>query len=239
VRRAAGVLVVVALTAPAHAIRPFITDDARVVGAHLLQLETWMQVDSTQAQHWVLPAFGPTDHIELTLGAVHGASYSDGPARYAIAGPLVQGKLLVREAHRNGAPGVALAAGYVSPAGRGGFETAQGAGFLYLALTESIGEHERLLVHANVGLSVGGHWMTATGGIGAQVRVIRGFHLVGEVVHGDAYAGDTGGAVQGGFRYIFNDRIQMDGTAGVGIWGDERRPPWGSLGLRVVSGRLW
>jgi hypothetical protein len=62
-------------TLHAHAIRPFITDDARVVGAHLLQLETWVQADAEQLQHWVLPAFGPTERIELTLGAVHGASY--------------------------------------------------------------------------------------------------------------------------------------------------------------------
>ena len=41
------------------------------------------------------------------------------------------------------------------------------------------------------------------------------------------------------FRYIFNDHIQMDGTAGVGLWGDKCREPWGTLGLRVVSNPLW
>ncbi len=237
--RFAALLTLLCVATRAHAIRPFITDDARVVGARLLQLETWVQAEATRLQHWVLPAFGPTEHIEVTIGAVHGATYGGEKSGYAVAGPLFQMKLLVRNAKPNGWPGVALAGGVLTPFGRGGFETKGAAGFVYVAFTESLFHAERLLVHVNVGVSMGGSWMTPTWGIGAQVRVVRGFHAVGEIVYGDAYAGDTGGAVQGGFRYIFDDHIQMDGTAGVGLWGENRREPWGTLGLRVVSNPLW
>jgi hypothetical protein len=32
-------------------VRPFITDDARVVGDHLAQLETWLRLDKEAGQH--------------------------------------------------------------------------------------------------------------------------------------------------------------------------------------------
>jgi len=239
VSRSALLLALVVLPVRAEAIRPFITDDARVVGRHTLQLETWVQAEATQLQHWVLPAFGPTERLELTIGAVHGATYGDGPATYAVAGPLLQAKWLVRAAVPNRGPGFALAGGVVTPLGRGGFQTPGGAGFAFLAITESIGDAERLLIHANLGLSIGEDWMTPTFGVGAQLRVVAGLHVIGEIVYGDSYAGDNGGAVQAGFRYIFGDHVQMDGTAGVGLWGAERRPPWGTLGLRIVSNQLW
>jgi hypothetical protein len=68
-RRACVVLALVGLAAPARAIRPFITDDARVVGARTLQLENWVVASGHAFEHWAVPAFGPTDYIELTVGA--------------------------------------------------------------------------------------------------------------------------------------------------------------------------
>ncbi|HEY0715752.1 MAG TPA: hypothetical protein VGF45_23920, partial [Polyangia bacterium] len=50
----------------AQAIRPFITDDARVVGARSLQMESWVQLDENALQHWILPSFGPTSWLELS-----------------------------------------------------------------------------------------------------------------------------------------------------------------------------
>lgn len=233
--------IVVTWAGEARAIRPFITDDARVVGARLLQLETWVVADRGRFEHWAVPAFGPTDYIELTVGAVHGASYERGaPSRYGMAGPLLQAKLLLHAAKMNGWPGLALAGGMIPGLGFGGFETPM-SGFLYVAVTMSIGERERLLIHANLGVHVDDVVTNPVAGLGAQVRTVRGLHAVGEIVYGDPYAGDTGAVVQGGFRYIFNDHVQLDGTAGVGIAHPHGtpRPPWGSLGLRLVSSPLW
>ena len=54
-------------------VRPFITDDARVVGAGLAQVESWVRSDHESHQLWVLGAVGPTSWLELTLGGVVGA----------------------------------------------------------------------------------------------------------------------------------------------------------------------
>ena len=61
-------LALVLAAPPAAAVRPFITDDARVVGGRTLQLETWVRADREAFQHWVLVGFGPVGPVELTLG---------------------------------------------------------------------------------------------------------------------------------------------------------------------------
>lgn len=229
--------------APAFAIRPFVTDDGRVVGEALLQLETWLQVDRGSVQHWLMPAFGPHDRMEVTVGVVHGATYGAEAPRYSLNGPLVQVKILLEHAQMNSWPGGAIAFGSLLPLGFGGFPGTQG-GFTYLALTENLGENERLLIHANVGVSVRqhedrvGYGARPLLGLGAQLRTVAGLHAVGEIAYGDAFTGEDTGIVQLGGRYIFNDHVQMDFTVGHGIFGT-LRPLWGTLGLRLVTGELF
>lgn len=55
-----------------QSVRPFITDDARVVGSRLAQLESWYRQDKETIQQWFLLAYGPTDWVELTFGGVIG-----------------------------------------------------------------------------------------------------------------------------------------------------------------------
>jgi hypothetical protein len=153
-------------------------------------------------------------------------------------------KVLLFHARMNRWPGMAVAGGVRIPAGIGPFTPlGSGEGFAYLALTEWIGEGERVLIHVNLGLSVhalpDGNQVAPTAGLGTQIRMVAGLHGVSEIVHNDAYAGATGGAVQVGFRYILGEHVQLDATFGIGTWGADPRPPWGSLGLRLVSHPLW
>ncbi|MBL0194884.1 MAG: hypothetical protein IPQ09_11775 [Myxococcales bacterium] len=238
----------VALLAPreARAIRPFITDDARVVGRGHVQLETYWRRDRLSLQHWVLPAIGPTDWLELSLGGVHGANHlrslPESPT-YAIGGPLAQGKLLLRETLPNRLPGVAIAVGGLTPAGRGGFEAPGWSGFSYLALTQAFLKEDDLLFHANVGFSAvsapGLVPAKVTWGLGTQVETVYDFHLIAEIFSGDPYIQGSGGAYQAGFRMIFNDHLQLDGTWGGGLWGDTITPLWFSSGVRVVSHEIF
>jgi len=78
-----------------------------------------------------------------------------------------------------------------------------------------------------------------TWGIGGQLRLLGDLHLVGEMFSGDPYVTGTGGAVQGGFRYLFTDNLQVDGTTGGGVFGDTVMPPWFSTGVRLVSNDLF
>lgn len=230
------------LSSSAHAIRPFITDDARVVGGRLVQLETWWRRDKNGLQHWALGAVGPNEHVELTLGGVQGNSKGDGPTVYSVNGPLLQAKALIAAAHPNSWPGFAMAGGAVPPFGRGGFPPPGWSGFAYVAVTESLFDHERLLLHLNVGFSAVDSIkldpFRGTWGVGSQLRLAAGLHAVAEVFSGDPYAEGSGGAVQTGLRYIFNDHIQLDATIGHGVFGDIL-PLWATSGVRLVSSPLW
>lgn len=229
---------------PVMAVRPFITDDARVVGEYLAQMETWVRGDTRTFQHWLLLAVGPWAPIELTVGVLHGASYDGEPASYAVHGPLLQAKALLVEPRPNRWPGLALSLGATAPAGYGQFTTANWERFAYLAVTESLFREDRLLLHANVGITVvnaehgGATLTTATWGVGMQLRTFAGLHLVAELVSGDPYEPTSGGAGQTGFRYIVSDRVQLDATVGAGLWGDSPLPVWGTAGIRLVAGPI-
>ncbi len=71
-------------------VRPFITDDARVVGGHLAQLESWCRIDEASGQQWFMLAYGPSDHLELTAGGVLGYEVpEEGRYSFSYALPLL------------------------------------------------------------------------------------------------------------------------------------------------------
>lgn len=238
-------LAVVMAPKTASEIRPFITDDAHVVGKGHVQLETYWRRDRLSLQHWMLPAVGPTDWLELTLGGVHGLgqlrAYPDRPT-YAVGGPLAR-KFLIHESIPSKPPGVALVVGGLTPAGTGGFQAPGWSGFSYLAVTQAFIKEDDFLIHANVGVSTvsapGLDPAKVTWGIGTQVETVFNFHLIGEVFSGDPYVQGAGGAYQAGFRIIFNEHLQLDGTWGGGLWGDSVTPVWFSSGIRFVSHELF
>lgn len=242
---AALVMVGLLVSGDAHAIRPFITDDARVVGKGHVQLESWFRRDSESLQIWAFPAIGPTDWLELSMGGVLGTSKKTTAApTFALSMPLLQAKVLLKETTPNGLPGFALALGGIPPVGRGGFEGDGFAYYGYLAATESLFDEEHVLVHANVGLAgaVLGEERARvqfTWGVGTQVRLVGEFHGVFELFSGDPYAPSPGGAIQGGFRQVFNDHLQLDATMGTGVFGDVPLPFWVSSGVRLVSHELF
>lgn len=224
-------------------VRPFITDDARVVGDKLAQLESWVRVDKESGQHWILGAYGPNKRIELTVGGVYGYEVSKNEKKlFSYALPLIQGKFLLKEYHPNKAPGIGLVLGTFLPAGRGEFRP-QGYGtFGFLIVSQCFGEGEKLLLHANVG----GNYLLVnkqnefipTWGFGSQVKVYKGFHLVGELFSGDPYIPGTGTSWQAGYRHFFSDMLQIDMTIGKGIAGDVILPFWYSAGVRWVTDKF-
>jgi hypothetical protein len=241
------------LSQNARAIRPFVTDDARVVGHKLAQLETWLFFEESALQHNALAAIGPTNWLELTAGWQHGRIHSGANRGYSITGPIIQGKALLLPAVDDGPPGFAVAAGVLPPFGHGEFVPPGWSAFGYAATTESLFD-EALLLHANLGLALGkredargeadGTQAVLTAGFGAQARLLAGLHAVGEIYHGDPYDSEfTFIATQMGARYIFSDHVQIDGTFGTTITGlsseNEESARWGTLGLRLVTGELW
>lgn len=220
-------------------VRPFITDDARVVGNKLAQLETWFRRDRESTQQWVMMAYGPNDKLEVSLGGVFGteSDESQGPS-FGYALPLLQAKLLFRGYAPGKGPGFGLVTGTFLPAGKGAFKPRGYGSFGFLTVSQCFGQKEDVLLHLNTGLNYlhidKANEVIGTWGFGTQVRTFSGFHLVGEIFSGDPYVPGAGMSYQTGFRHFFSDLFQVDMTIGKGIAGENPLPFWYSAGARIV-----
>lgn len=224
-------------------VRPFITDDARVVGNRLAQLESWVRIDKESGQQWLMFAYGPNKNTEITIGGVLGYQTSEDRKRsFSYALPLIQAKFLFRSYKPNKAPGFGAVIGTFIPVGRGSFKPAGYGTFGYLTVSQCFGEREQVLLHGNLGGNYlhidGSNQFLNTWGVGTQIKVYRGMHFVGEVFSGDPYIPGTGTAYQLGYRYFFSDLFQIDMTVGNGIGGETPLPLWFSVGVRLVTERF-
>lgn len=221
------------------AVRPFITDDSRVVGRRLGQYEGWLRFDKEGGQSWSMAAFGPTDYLELSLGGVWGYENTLNRQVFTAAAPLVQAKFLLKPYLPNQWPGIGLVVGTFLPYGKGMLVTPGYGSFAFATLTQCIGEGEKFLFHANFGTNMvdfaDAKSNVFTWGVGTQIKVYKGFHVLGEQFSGDPYVPGTGMAYQVGFRHFFSDNLQIDGTYGKGISGATVLPQWFSLGVRIVT----
>lgn len=221
-------------------VRPFITDDARVVGERLAQLETWVRFDKEAGQHWILGAYGPNKKLELTAGGVYGYQVDHNSKKtFSYALPLLQAKILFKEYKPNKGPGFGMVMGTFLPVGQGAFKPAGYGTFGYLTVSQCFGEGEKFLFHGNLGgnyLHVdGSNNLISTWGLGTQIKAYKGMHLVGEIFSGDPYIPGTGTSWQAGYRYFFSDLVQIDMTVGNGIAGEVIMPFWYTAGIRIVT----
>ncbi len=220
-----GVVACLALsTALAHAARPLITDDARIVDAKACQLESWVRRNRGSIEYWALPGCNPTGNVELTLGgaATHDASST------ATTSLVAQAKTILRPLGGDGW-GVGLAGGVVRHprSARGGHDR-----YVYVPMTFAV-NRERLFIHTNVG------WLREqeerrnrmTWGVGGELPFSERDSLIAET-----FSQDSGKPlVQLGLRHwIVRNRVQIDATYGdrVGSGSGER---WFSVGLRLLS----
>ena len=227
-----------------YAVRPFITDDAAVVGRRLVQLETWTLFEKGSGEHWMMLAYGFTPRLEVALGTLWG--YAENPFskrnEFSLAAPLIEAKYLLREYKSGEFGGVALSAGSFLPTGTGEFVAPAWGAYGILMYTHCFGENEDVLIHGNIGVN----WLRENKandflpiwGIGTQIRAYRGLHLVAELIAGDPYVPGTGMAYHVGFRHFISDYIQVDASIGQGIAGENKVPLWFGFGARFVMTRF-
>jgi hypothetical protein len=199
-----------------------------------------VKADKNVVANLNLFAFGPTENLELTAGWVDGFEHGRGEPRvFSVQGPLLQVKYLLVAAKPNATPGLAAVVGGSPAWGSQAFKPDSSREFIYIAMTESLGDAERVAIHGNLGFTTTNSHTVTTWGLGTQVRVKGGWNAIFEVFQNDPYAGDTGGAFQTGFRYIFSDNLQLDMTGGTGLWGDPRPSAYYGMGIRMVTDKLW
>lgn len=234
---AAGTLALATVLAPmpAWAVRPFVTDDAEVVGHEHVQLETWMQVERQSFEHHFMFAAGPTPWLELTLGFQYG--YHGKADGGGISGPIGQAKFAFRPLPENGGA-LGLIVGGQTDTGRGALTPEGWRGFSYLAYTHSVASG-RVLFHANLGAAWAqhhhreDHW-SPTFGLGVQAMLVGIVAGIAEVFYSDPLDAERDFGFQAGIRLVFSDNLQIDGTYGAMTARSGITDHWGTIGLRVV-----
>ena len=223
--------VLLAETAPAHAARPFVTDDARIVESGGCQLESWLKLNRNNNEFWALPGCNFTGNLELTAGVgtarnrqgEHSSDY------------VIQAKTQLKPLETNGY-GLALAAGKIFHPGSLEGPNQLGNSYVYAPLSFSLND-DRLFVYTSLG------WLrdratrrdNLTWGAGTELVLSRRINFVLET-YGDNRASPYW---QIGLRtFIVPDRWQIDLTAGnqAGAGAEGR---WLSLGLRFTPGQLF
>ena len=211
----------------AHAARPMITDDARVVDPKSCQVESWVQKNRGSTEYWALPACNFTGNLELTLG---GARIRDN-AGVRTTDVVFQGKTLFKPLEPNGWA-VGLTFGNIRhpdvPPARG----AMGDLYAYVPASFSF-QGDRFVLHTNLGWlhekETGRHRMPWS--IGSETQLNERIWLIAETF------GQNRGkpSYQAGFRYwLVTDRVQIDTTYG-NRYGSGTQQRWFSVGLRLLS----
>jgi len=225
---------------PTWAVRPFITDDATLIGLRRAELASWTFISGKTMEFWHNYTMNLTNRFEIQVSGFWGFHRleNDDYRKLSYTAPLIQGKFLFRDYVPNGLPGVTIAAGSDLPFGKGAFVSGGYGAFSFLSITQCIGNDEEALFHANIGGTYlrqeAKNHTGLTWGVGMQIKAYKGLHGVAEIVSGDPYMHGAGSAYQLGIRYFFNDALQVDLAFGKGLGGENRMSSWMTCGIRYI-----
>lgn len=214
--------------ASAHAARPFVTDDARIVDPGGYQVESYVkqQRNAREDEFWFLPAWNPGTSVELTFGGYSLHNAEEGRARALIA----QAKTLLVPLRANDF-GLAVTLGALGQDPLGSTGGLRWGPYVNLIGSRSWFD-DAVVVHANAGLlddrSAG--VTRYTWGLGGEIAagprlwgIVEAYNQKGEKPSG-----------QIGLRYwVLPNRLQVDGTLGAQPAASPHRS-WISVGLRFL-----
>lgn len=205
------------ITERAHAVRPFVTDDARIAARGQVEGETWLELSRPGGR--VLSIYNALLNFELLewleLGFAGGIGW-DVDNRLTFANPGAQAKLLLLRPATDRYPGVALVMGALLPAGRGS-ASSDDTGFYVIAPFTLALFGDDLQIHANFGwlgasLPDGSFEHRPFWGLGADVALGRpDIRAIAEAFAGDP--SDTLGprlGFQAGARWLASDYLNVD-----------------------------
>lgn len=217
-------------TQPAHAARPLITDDARVVDAKACQVESWLRIEHGRTELWALPGCNFAGDVEFTLGG--GRFRDEGQTASDL---LAQAKVLIKPLAANGW-GAAITGGAVRHRPLGGDASFTDV-YVNVPLSFSFAD-DQFVLHTNAGWLRDGAAQrhVATWGVGTESQLSARVGIVaeafGQVSRESFY--------QLGLRFwVVPNRVQIDTTYGNRIGsahGNQAR--WFSIGLRLLSPAL-
>lgn len=209
----------------AHAARPMITDDARIVDPKACQVESWIRSSpGAPREYWAIPGCNPSGNVELSLGGAHAR---DGEQKSGSS-TLVQAKTILNPLELNGL-GIALAAGYSVVRDATGEPSTRGM-YTYMPVSMSL-LNDRAVMHVNIGAAQINRLWRATWGVGSEIQVADRLQVIVETYG----SGRREAYWQGGLRFwVVPGRVQVDTTVGrQSNGGDGGR--WFTVGLRLIT----
>jgi hypothetical protein len=210
----------------AHAARPLVTDDARIVDPKSCQLEAWLRFNRDGTERWALPGCNLTGNFELTFGGAV-QSYGDGTA---LTDVQLQGKTVLKPFETNGY-GVALVFGGVNHP-KAEDRKALGTAYAYVPLSVSFAD-DRYLLHTNLGVSRDreARETRMTWGVATEAVLNDRFTAIAE-----SFGENRGNPwYQLGLRiWLVPNRVQIDATYG-SRFGNQAADRFVSVGLRLLS----
>ena len=238
-------LLLFALASPAGAVRPFVTDDARIIDRGQVEIENWLESTRGDGQWDPAPGFNAivgssvTDWFEILAGGGVGADRVGGST---LGNPMVMGKILLRPSQVNGRPGVAFSASTVLDHGHGSmYLPGRVSVLLGMSTWRLLDDH--LHVHVNLGMrndrGLGfDPRRRAQWGVGIEAHTpFEKTRFVGEVFSGDPLVLHAPSyAMQTGVRRVQSDYLQFDLVLGLEPALDDQLRRRSSLELSVQLG---
>lgn len=212
-------------TEDALAVRPFVTDDARIVYKGQLVTETYGGVtmvkgDKPAIEARTLEGLGITDRFELTAGGF-GFTYQDNQARPLDL--LIQPKYVLQSS-LGAIPSISVAAATLFPLSGNrqhwdGYAMAHVSWFLFTPDADTDPYDNDLAIHLNLGAKSRYDAGPATfqsklywaAGFEVITPVTREVRFLGEIFNGDPFSYEEKfPAFQTGFRWYKNPMVQID-----------------------------
>jgi hypothetical protein len=210
---------VLAFAPSAHAARPFVTDDARVVDRDGCQIETFVKRQGRydESEFWFLPACNPWG-AELTAGHIRVDSTPNGDTRATV----LQAKMLLKPLVTNGS-GFALTLGTLVSSATSPYFNAIGS-FSFA--------DDRVVLHTNLGGIRDNVANLSRGTWGAGAEVLLAAPRLYGILESYGQRGEKPTLHTGLRIWIVPNRIQVDTTVGRQQASPERR--FGTVGLRIL-----
>jgi hypothetical protein len=211
----------------ALAVRPFVTDDARIIYKDQLEVESWADVTFQRGQK---PGFGisslqgyaPTDRLEIIAGGF-GLQYHD--RKITVENLVFQPKYLILRSLDSWIPSISAAAALLAPLSGNrqqwnSYAMLHASWFLFTPQDSTDPYDNGLAIHINAGTKsqydagLGGRYTSKPfWGVAFEVAtpINRKLRVVGEIFNGDPFFyEDEFPAFQAGFRWYQNEDVQFD-----------------------------
>jgi hypothetical protein len=211
----------------ALAVRPFVTDDARIIFKDQIEVESWADISGQRGSK---PSFGlsslqgysPSDRVEIIAGGF-GFQYQD--QKVSVENMVFQPKVLLHRSLDSWIPSISAAVALLAPLSGNrqlwnNYAMFHASWFLFTPPDSTDPYDNGLAIHVNAGIK--GQYDAGAGarltnkpfwgfGFESITPVSRELRVVGEIFNGDPFHfEDEFPAFQTGFRWYKSENVQFD-----------------------------